>query len=84
MFEREAVIALDEDAGKIGGYSIGSHDPARPERIPKKEDGEAGEHAPMRKLRTAGFKNKLCQECGIMCAEMTLGGAAEPGSRVRQ
>ena len=34
----EAVIALHKDARNVGGEGVGCHYPARPWRIPKKEN----------------------------------------------
>jgi hypothetical protein len=76
--EGKAVIALRQDAGQVSGQGVGGHRPACPRRIPYKEDGQAGERAPVSDFGSARFEEELREVRRIARAEFLLGKASEP------
>ena len=74
----QAVIALRTYAGQVGGDGVDGHHPTRPRGIPDKEDGQAGEHAPVGDFGAARFEEELCEVGAVSSAELLLAKASEP------
>ena len=76
--KREAVIALRKNARQVGGQGVGRHHPARPRRIPDKENGQAAQHAPVRSFGSAGLDKKLYKSRRFALEELLLSKPSEP------
>ena len=76
--EGQAVVPLRQDAGQVGGDGVDGHHPTRPRGIPDKEDGQAGEHAPVGDFGAARFEDELREVGAVSPAEPLLVKASEP------
>ena len=77
------VIALSDDARKVGRGGVEREDWPGSRGIPEKEDRTAGEHKPVSGFAAAGLDNEVVEKVGVAAdALLFVGCAAEPGGTV--